>query len=599
MLDGGVVYRKALFNGLRPDSQLTVSQWADAYRHLPPKAAAEPGRWRTQRTPYLREIMDALSVVDPTQVICFMKGSQVGATEAGNNWLGYIIHHAPAPVMLVMPTVELAKRASKQRIQPMIDACDELGERVRSARSRDSGNTMLSKDFDGGILIMTGANSAAGLRSMPVRYLFLDEIDAFPEDIDDEGDPISLAVKRTATFRAKRKIFLTSSPTVAGASAIEEYFSRSDKRFYFVPCPFCGGYQTLDWSHIEWDKDAQGAHLPDTAHLVCKHCDARIDEHHKVTLLERGEWRATVKSREPIRGYHLNALYSPLGWYAWCDAVRDFLSAKDNPEKLKVWKNTVLGETFEEIGEQLEAAQIKALRGPFEPFIVPRSAYILTCGVDVQKDRLYYEVRAWGRQYTSWQIDHGEIWGDVIDQSRFDRLTAMLDRGFDGVYIRLMLIDSGFERDTVYDYVREASAGRVFATKGVRTQATPTRRSKQDVTIGGKRWGLILWMIDTSYFKDWLLGRFKRASDKPGAWHLNRATTDDYCEQLTAEARIETKPGVYLWKRVRKANHYLDCAVLNVAAAHILGVHHIRPPEDTVGANPLSNDIKTLAARLL
>ena len=198
-----------------------MSQWSDQYRVLSPKSAAEPGRWRTERTPYLKEIMDCLSVSSPVQRVVFMKGAQVGGTEAGNNWIGYVIHIAPGPMMAVSPTVEMAKRNSRQRIDPQIEDIPALRERVAPARSRDSGNTVLSKEFPGGVLVMTGANSAAGLRSMPARYLFMDEVDGYPGDVEGEGDPILLAERRSATFQRRRKILLVSTPTIKGLSRIQ------------------------------------------------------------------------------------------------------------------------------------------------------------------------------------------------------------------------------------------------------------------------------------------------------------------------------------------------------------------------------------------
>ncbi|MBL8235331.1 MAG: phage terminase large subunit family protein, partial [Bryobacterales bacterium] len=201
-----LIYGTAFRRGLKPDPLLTVSQWADQHRRLSTKSASEPGPWRTSRTPYLREIMDCLSPRSLVERVVFMKGSQLGATECGNNWIGYVIHHAPGPMLSVLPTVEMAKRTSKQRLEPLIDESPVLRERIKPPRARDSGNTIMTKEFQGGVLVLTGANSAVGLRSMPVRYLFLDEIDAYPGDIDNEGDPVMLAEARTRTF-SRRKIF--------------------------------------------------------------------------------------------------------------------------------------------------------------------------------------------------------------------------------------------------------------------------------------------------------------------------------------------------------------------------------------------------------
>lgn len=279
------VYDEAFRAGLRPDPLLTVSEWADRYRRLSGKSAAEPGPYRTSRTPYLREIMDALSPSCPVERVVVMKGAQLGFSEAGNNWAGYVIHKSPGPMMVVQPTVELAKRNSKQRIDPLIEESEALRELVKPARSRDSGNTVLSKEFPGGVLVMTGANSAVGLRSMAVRYLFLDEVDAYPGDVDGEGDPIHLAYARTRTF-SRRKVLMVSTPLVTGWSRIEAAFAESDQRRYWVPCPYCGEFQVLKFERLRWPKGE-----PQRAAYYCIACEEAIYNHHKAAMLARGEWR--------------------------------------------------------------------------------------------------------------------------------------------------------------------------------------------------------------------------------------------------------------------------------------------------------------------
>ena len=310
--DGAQDILRAWGAGLRPDPDLTVSEWADRHRKLSSRASAEPGQYRTVRTPYMGEIMDRLSPGDPTQRVVFMKAAQVGATEAGNNWIGFAIHQAPGPMLAVQPTVELAKRNSRQRIDPLIEESPELRERIKPARSRDAGNTMLSKEFAGGILIMTGANSAVGLRSTPARYIFLDEVDAYPASADEEGDPVTLAEARSLTFAHRRKVFLVSTPTIRGLSRIERELEASDQRRFFVPCPHCDAMQWLKFDRLRWEKGR-----PETAEYLCEGCDGAIAEHHKTAMLEAGEWRATAEPEDPgTVGYHLSALYSPVGWRA-------------------------------------------------------------------------------------------------------------------------------------------------------------------------------------------------------------------------------------------------------------------------------------------
>ena len=276
------LYQTAFLEGLTPDPLLTVSEWSDRYRYLSQRASAEPGRWRTSRTPYLKEIMDCLSATSPVQVVTFIKGAQLGGSEAGSNWIGYIVDYAPGPIMNVQPTVEMAKRNSKQRIEPLIQDSPRLREKIKPSRSKDSGNTILAKEFPGGLLVMTGANSAVGLRSLPARYLFLDEVDAYPGDVDGEGDPVALAEARARTF-ARRKILKVSTPTIQGRSRIESSYEQSDQRKYHVPCPHCGHYQDLIWSRVKWEKEK-----PQTAVYQCSGCEQPIQEHHKTEMLANG-----------------------------------------------------------------------------------------------------------------------------------------------------------------------------------------------------------------------------------------------------------------------------------------------------------------------
>lgn len=344
---------------LRPDQVLTVSEWADTHRRLSGKAASEPGPWRTDRTPYLREIMDCLSSSSPVQRIVFMKGAQIGGTECGNNWIGYVIHHSPGPMLAILPTVEMAKRNSKQRLDPLIEDSDVIRNRVRPARSRDSGNTILQKEFQGGVLVLTGANSAAGLRSMPVRFLFLDEVDAYPGDVEGEGDPVALAEARTRTF-ARRKILMVSTPTIRGISRIEREYELSDQRKYMVPCPECGTHQWLKFEQLKWPKGE-----PEEALYECEHCELKIEERHKTWMLQNGYWEAQAECDGRTAGFHLSSLYSPYGWRSWAQIARAWVDAQGSDAAIKSFKNTELGETYVETGEAPDWQRLYERRDPY------------------------------------------------------------------------------------------------------------------------------------------------------------------------------------------------------------------------------------------
>ena len=344
--DSAEVLLRSWRDGQTPDPALTVSQWADRHRMLSARGSAEPGRYRTDRTPFMRDIMDALSPTSPYRRVVVMKAAQVGFSESGNNWLGYVIHHAPGPMLLVQPTVELAKRFSRQRVEPLIADSPVLRERVKPARSRDAGNTVLSKEFPAGLLVITGANSAVGLRSMPARYLYLDEVDAYPPSADEEGDPVALAEARTRTFSWRSKILLGSTPTIHGLSRIEREYETSDQRRFFVPCPHCTEMQWLKFDRLRWDKGQ-----PEGAQYLCEECDQPIAEHHKSAMLAAGEWRATATSDDPATiGFHLSALYSPVGWMSWA-LIGRMSEAATTDEARRSFRNSVLGETWVETGE--------------------------------------------------------------------------------------------------------------------------------------------------------------------------------------------------------------------------------------------------------
>jgi phage terminase large subunit GpA-like protein len=562
---------RAWRRGMRPDPDLTVSEWADQHRWLSSRASAEPGRYRTTRTPYLREIMDALSPRHPAQRITFMKAAQVGATEAGNNWIGFVIHHAPGPMLAVLPTVEMAKRSSRGRIDPLIADSPALRERVNPARSRDAGNSMLSKEFPGGILVLTGANSATGLRSMPARYVFLDEVDAYPASADEEGDPVTLAEARTTTFSHRRKVFLVSTPTIRGISRIEREFEASDQRRFFVPCPHCGYMQWLQFERLRWVKGQ-----PETAAYVCEGCEKPIAEHHKTAMLERGEWRVTAISADPNAiGFHLSALYSPLGWKSWGQIARDWLAAQGSDEMLRAARNTLLGETWVESGDAPEWQRLADRREVFAA-TVPYLGLFLTAGADVQKDRIEVDVWAWGRGLESWLVEHVLIAGGPEDPAAWEKLTALLGRTWtheSGAVMQLskLAIDTGYEAPAVYAWSRGVGTAQVAPIKGVESFARATPVSGPtfvDATIGGKRLrrGARLWTIAVSTFKaeTYRFLRLQRPSDEdralgvcdaPGTVHLPNWADTEWLKQLVAEQMVTVRNkrgfGHQEWQKMR------------------------------------------------
>jgi phage terminase large subunit GpA-like protein len=522
----------------RPEPVLTVSEWSDLHRILPQKSSSEPGLWRTSRTPYLRDILDCLSPSSPYHTVVFAKGTQVGATEAGNNWIGYVIHHAPGPMLAVSPTVELAKRASKQRIAPMIDVTPVLAARVAPARERDSGNSLFSKEFDGGMLVMTGANSAVGLRSMPARYLFLDEIDAYPGDIEGEGDPLDVAIKRTSTFRRNRKIFMVSTPTIKDVSKIWRAWETTDQRRYFVPCPHCDEMQTIDWPRITFDPVK-----PTSATLACSGCGVLIEERHKGKMLAAGEWRSTGVSDDPgVVGFHLSALYSPPGWFSWLDAARDWVAAQEHPEKLKTFLNTTLGEPWvDRNGETLAAEALIEKREGWTAEELPADVICCTAGGDVQDDRIEVSIVGWCEGQRARVAAHHVLYGSPASDEVWRALDELLRESLptaDGRRVRVVgaCIDSGgHHTQAVYRWCGARGARSIYAIKGAAGERTawPARASKS------KRHGAQLWIIGVDTIKDWLRGSL--AVKDPTLPHYVSFAADldeTYFAQLAAEKRI-------------------------------------------------------------
>jgi phage terminase large subunit GpA-like protein len=563
-------------DGLRPEEPLTVSEWSDRYRKLSSKASAEPGPWRTSRTPYLREPMDCLSSNNPIQRVVMMFAAQTGKTEAGSNWLGYVIDHAPGPMLCVQPTVEMAKRLSKQRLESMITDTPCLAAKIAPARARDSGNTMFSKEFPSGIMLLTGANSATGLRSAPCRYLFADEVDAFPSDVDGEGDPVALAERRTTTF-ARRKILLTSTPTVKDFSRIEAEYLRSDQRRFYVPCPSCGGMQWLQWPRLKWD-----AKRPGDVRYQCEHCGERFEENHKPAMLAAGEWRATAPSDGRTAGFQLSGLYSPLGWCSWEQLVDDFLRAKSDAPALKAFVNTRLAETWEEdYAAAVSADGLMTKRLAYESGTCPDGVVLLTCGVDVQDNRLAVSVWGWGEGETGWLIWHQELMGDPTQVEVWGQLDQVLVTEWataagNALKVSQVAVDSGGHcTHEVYRYVRDRVRQNVVAIKGSSRRNSPAvgKGSKVDVSWQGRvlKRGVTLYQLGTDTIKTTLFGRLRHnEAGGVGTLHFGMAADEEYFRQLTSERQaLRYHRGFPIREWVKKAgdrNEALDCVVYAYAA---------------------------------
>lgn len=552
---------------LKPPPRLTVSEWADNFRKLSAESSAEPGSWQTSRAEYQRGIMDAIS--DPAiETVVLMMGAQMGKSECLNNVVGYHIAQDPSPILVVQPTLDMAQTWSKDRLAPMLRDTPALQGLVKDPRSRDSGNTTLHKSFPGGHVTGCGANSPASLASRPIRIVLCDEVDRFPVSAGSEGDPVTLARKRSATFW-NRKIILVSTPTNKGASRIEQAYEESDKRLYYVPCHDCGHEQTLKWSQVKFDADR-----PESAGYACESCGAIWDDASRARAVRRGEWRSTEKFAKTA-GFCVSGLYSP--WIPLEDAVRDFLSARKQPATLRVWVNTYLAETWEEDGEGVDDYSLSE-RAEDWGDIVPADGLILTAGVDVQDDRLEAEIVAWGKEEESWSIAyktiHGDPSGPIVWRELDEFLYGVYEHEFgEEMVVRATCVDSGgHHTQAVYKYVSTREAKRVFAIKGVGGEGKPMVGKPSKNNIGKIK----LFPVGVDTIKYELFSRFKITEPGPGYCHFPEGRDPEYYKQLTAE-KIATKYHKGFARRefvkIRTRNEALDVRVYAKAALALLNVN--------------------------
>ncbi len=565
-----------------PPPRLTASQWADASRMLSSEGAPEPGRWDTSRAEYQREIMDACT--DPAvETVVIKTSSQVGKTEILNNAVAFHIAHDPCPILVLLPTIELGEAWSKDRLAPMLRDTPSLRDRVAPARSRDGGNTLRHKQFMGGHLTIAGANSPASLASRPIRLLIADEVDRFGASAGAEGDAVDLARKRTTAFW-NRKIIMASSPLHMGRSRIGAAYLASDQRRYWIPCPHCAHFQTLRWDQVRWTDDD-----PATSAYHCAECGAAWTDAQRWGAVRLGHWRAEAPFRGTA-GFALSELYSP--WRRIEQTVDDFLAAKGSAERLKVWKNTALGEEWQEAGEAPDWERLNERRELFQMGVVPTGTLVLTAGVDNQAapERLEMAVWAWGAGYEAWLIDVFSIEGNPAAAAPWDEVHAILNRdwpveGGGTMRIARVGVDTGGQHTAgVYAQLRRLRDPRIAPVKGAAgwSKSTPVSGPTYvDVTAGGhkiKR-GLKLWTVSVDVFKAEFYRRLWLTKNEDGTYpvgwvHLPDGITVEHVKQLVAEQLVTIKDrrgfSRHAWDKLR-ANEQLDMLVYARAALSLLG----------------------------
>lgn len=593
-----ISYASVYAQSLCPPPVMSMDTWADNHRRLPAKASPEPGKWRTDRVPFMREIMQALSSDSSIEDVALMKGTQISGTELGLNLIFYTVDHDPTSIMAMLPTLKLAQRFSNIRLQPAIDIMPSLVEKFADKRSRDSGNTMLEKNFDGGVLILVGSESSSDLRSVPIGLLVMDEVDEYPMDVEKQGDPEQLAVKRTQNYKGRRKIYRNSTPTLEGSSRINKSFLRGDQRHYYVACPHCGEKQRLEWKNVRWNKSLPLDKQPASVYYACKHNGCSIEEHHKTKMLASGEWRAhNPEAPAHRRSYHINSLYSPLGWYSWEDAVQDWLDAQGDIELLKTFTNTVLAECWKESVNDVSAKMLQAKAENYPRGVIPKGGLKLVASVDVQQDRLEAYVYAVGRGEEMWFVDYEVFFGDpgmpckkskTDPESPWDELDDWLLKPWPhalGAMVSLdgYAVDTGYLAHDVYNYVRSHKKHKAIAIKGAQQLSAPVigRPKKMDINHAGRiiKQGVELYSVGTQVTKTLIYNRYQREEAAgPGTIHFPDWLPFDIFEQLTAEKLNRSyKNGyaIYEWHKVSSAtrNEATDCTVYCVAIIQKLGLH--------------------------
>lgn len=564
------LFRKIL-KSVAPPPSLTVSQWADQFRKLSSETSAEPGQWNTDRAPYQRAIMDAVNDPEVEEIVA-MTSAQIGKSEILNNIAGYYIDIDPCAMLMIQPTIEMAQDYSKRRLAPMIRDTEVLAKKVSDAKTRDINNTILMKMFPGGSLALAGANSPAGLASRNIRIVMADEIDRYPVSAGTEGDPVTLAEKRTTTFWNKKKIY-TSTPTIKGASRIEVEYEKGTQEKWCLQCPHCGDYQFINLYGIKFQhsKDERGNYTVWDIEFQCPACLEKFDEY--TWKGQPGEWIASNPNVKKIRSFMLNAFVSP--WVSWEDIIKEWLTVKHDPERYKVFKNTMLGETWEEKGDIEDINYLLDRREDYGAEL-PEGVLLLTSGVDVQEDRLEYEVVGWGKGEQSWGIEYGIIMGSPGQDSTWQMLSDKLATVYHfknqlGLLIACTCVDSGGHfTSEVYKFCKANELRRIFAIKGQGGPGIPLihrlYRSKKE--------GAAVIILGVDSGKSKIMSRLKIKELGDGYCHFpngdRRGYDQIYFQGLTSETLKRRKSqGQWrmVWEKVKEHQRNEPLDVRNYAQA--------------------------------
>ncbi len=585
-----------VLSGMTPPDNLTVSEWADKRRRMSAESNAAGGKWRTSLTPYLRDVMDAFT--DPkVNHIVMVAASQVGKSEMENNCVAYVIDQDPGSILFIHPTTIDAKDYSKLRLAPMIRDCPSLRKKVADPKSRDSGNTILQKNYPGGILTLCGSTEAHALASKPIRYVFGDERDRWATSAGNEGDPWRLAMARQTTFYNAKAVEV-STPTIKNASAIAKAYARGTMERWKTQCPHCENYHEIRWADIRFEYEekvveGEKSFSVTSVYYCCPECGAVSDE--RTMKRAPARWEADNPSayEQGTRSFWLNAFVSPFPGAAWEKIVVQYLTAVGHPKELQTVYNTVFGELWEDRGDIEDEDTLMARREDYgqnedgSDIELPEGVLVLSCGVDTQDDRLEFEVVGHGHFGETWGIRRGIIMGRPDDETTWKELDDVLTHVYRfgngrGLRISMTFMDEGghFTMD-VRQQCRARLSKKIFCIKGMagsdKPYTAPPKKQKvmiQNVLVG-TCWQ---YQIGVDSGKEIIMDNLK--VQKPGPKFCHFPKRDDYgsgfFKGLLSEVKVydPNKKQPWQWKKIpgHERNEALDCRNYALAAFKALPV---------------------------
>lgn len=527
-------------------------------------------------------------------------GAQMSKTETMANCIGCKLDDDPEPILYIAPTRSFVESVFEPRLRMMLMQCESLSRKRKQVKRERK----VQKEVAGVKVRLAWAGSATEMSGDPACKVFVDERDRMEDNVEGEGDPVELADARHSTYPNGQTVIF-STPTIGAVetvvinglefwdyadeieSATWKIFQEGTRYHWAIPCPDCKDYFIPRFKLLWWPENSTPTEAHKKACLMCAHCGVLIKGIKKDELHQRGVFVApgqTVTPEGDVQGkppnsstcsFWVSGLMSP--WKSWGDRAQKFLEAvrSGDPERIQAVINTGFGELYSVAGEAPDLSLVRQLRLPYKLGEVHPDTLKLTLGVDVQKNRLVYSVRAWGADLESWHVSHGELMGNTDEDDVWRDLATLRDKHYEGKPIERCFIDSGYRTQFVYAFCRQFPDW-ALPTKGRDTiESAPLSRSKLDVASKtGRRMGggLGIWHLNTDFFKRWLQERFERDPTLPGGWHLAEDTTEEFCKSMVSEARLVKPSGRIVWVLIHKNNHYFDCEVNNLACAYSLNL---------------------------